>query len=82
MYKVLLEAGAERDLDNLERSVRERVIEQFLLLKENPRRGAKKLKGTKNAWRIRTGSWRVIYEINDTRKEIKIYRIKHRSRAY
>ena len=83
MYKVLLELRAEKDLGALELSLKERIIERLLLLKNNPRPvNAKKLVGSKNAWRLRVGDWRIIYEIKDKSKEIKIYRIKHRSRAY
>ncbi len=82
MYKILLERKVERDLDMLGGSLYKRIIERILLLSDNPRGGAKKLVTTKNAWRVRVGDWRIIYEISDNKKEIKIYRIKHRSRAY
>ncbi|MBI2639931.1 MAG: type II toxin-antitoxin system RelE/ParE family toxin [Candidatus Sungbacteria bacterium] len=82
MYRVLLESRAERDLGLLERSMHNRIIERLLKLRVNPRDSALKLIGSKNAWRIRIGDWRVLYEIDDGIKEVKIYRIKHRSRAY
>ena len=82
MYKVLVERRAERDLNTLERKMRNRVIAHLFGLGNAPRMNARKLEGSKNAWRIRIGDWRVIYEINDKQKEIKIYRIKHRSKAY
>ena len=82
MYKVLLESRAERDLDSLDSQMRNRIIAQLLKMKSNPRGNAVKLTDSKNAWRIRVGDWRIIYEINDKVKELKIYRIKHRSKAY
>ncbi|MBI2038774.1 MAG: type II toxin-antitoxin system RelE/ParE family toxin [Candidatus Niyogibacteria bacterium] len=82
MYKVLIERRAERDLNALEKSMRSRVIRYCLKLRDNPRANAKKLHGSPNAWRIRIGDLRVIYEIDDKRREVKIYRIKHRSKAY
>ena len=63
MYKVLIERGAERDLDKLEIKMRNRIITHFLIFKNNPRVNAKKLKGDDNAWRIRIGDFRIIYEI-------------------
>ncbi len=62
--------------------MRERVITHFLLLQNNPRSNAKKIEGSRNAWRIRIGDWRAIYEINDTAREVRVYLIKHRSKAY
>lgn len=82
MYKVLLERRAEKDLDALDGSLRKRIIGRLLLLRNNPRVGAKKLAGSKNAWRIRIGDWRIVYEIRDKAKEIRVYRVKHRSRVY
>ena len=83
MYKILIERTAEKDLDALDKTLRARVIERLLLLEKNPRlSAAKKLSGSRNAWRLRIGDWRVIYEIIDKSKEVKIYRIKHRSKAY
>ena len=82
MYKVLIERGAEQDLDRIEPKMRNRVIAHLLMLKNNSRTNAKKLKGTDNVWRIRVGDFRIIYEIEDKTKAIKIYRIKHRSKAY
>ena len=82
-YRVLLESRAEKDLDKLESTVRERVIRRLFLLRQNPRPpGAKKLEGVGFAWRIRIGDWRVIYEINDRRREVQVYRVRHRSDAY
>lgn len=82
-YKVLLESRAEKDLDKLENEMRRRVVARLLSLKNNPRpQGTKKLEGSKSAWRIRIGDWRAVYEINDKTREVKIYRVKHRSEGY
>lgn len=83
MHKVLIERGAEKDLNTLDKKVRNRIIEHVLLLRKTPRSPkSKKLIGSNNAWRLRVGDWRVIYEIDDKTKSIMIYRIKHRSKAY
>jgi len=82
-YKILLESRAEKDLDKLENEIRRRVMARLLLLRSNPRPpGAKKLEGSKFAWRIRVGDWRVVYEIYDKAREVKIYRVKHRREGY
>ncbi|MFY9493121.1 MAG: type II toxin-antitoxin system RelE/ParE family toxin [Minisyncoccia bacterium] len=83
MNRILLERQAERDLDALDLSLKKRIVGRVLLLAKNPRpHGSKKLTGSASAWRIRIGDWRVIYEIDDRLREVKIYRIKHRSKAY
>jgi len=70
-------------LNTLDRPVKNKVIERILLLSQNPRPvNSKKLIGAKLAWRLRIWDWRILYEVNDKRKEVKIYRVKHRSQAY
>lgn len=82
MYKILVERRAELDLQNLEKITRDRIVKYLLKLKNSPRLYGKKLRGSGSVWRIRVGDWRVLYEIYDKTKEVKIYRIKHRSNAY
>ncbi len=83
MHRVLLERQAENDLQALQRPLYKRIIERLLSLRQEPRpNGVKKLTGMRNAWRIREGDWRILYEISDANKEIKVYRIRHRNRAY
>jgi len=43
---------------------------------------AKKLKGSVSSWRIRSGDYRILYEIDDSQKLVKVYRIAHRKEAY
>jgi mRNA interferase RelE/StbE len=48
----------------------------------NPRPpGCKKLTGV-NAWRIRAGDWRVIYQIHDSRLIVLVIRVGHRREIY
>lgn len=83
MYKVLIEKRAEKDLKALDKYVEGKIVAHILLLKQNARpAGSKKLSGCVGAWRIRFSDYRIIYEINDASREIKVYRIKHRSKAY
>jgi len=83
VYSILIAKTAEKDLNVLDHLVKKRVVEHILYLKENPRSsGVKKLKGLTNAWRMRIADIRVLYEIDDKKKEVKIYRIKHRSKVY
>jgi mRNA interferase RelE/StbE len=52
-------------------------------LAENPRPpGCRKLVGGEGDWRLRVGDYRVLYEINDTRKVVRVLHVKHRREAY
>ena len=83
MYRVLLERAAERDLDRFSSEVHDRVIVAIQALKTNPRPpGCRKLVGSKNDWRIRVGDYRVIYEIADEIRVVRINRVRHRREVY
>jgi mRNA interferase RelE/StbE len=83
MFRVLLERAAEKDLTRLSRQVHDRVIDAIQRLAANPRPpGCCKLAGTKNDWRIRVGDYRVIYEIADEIRVVRVNRIRHRKEVY
>ncbi len=81
-YLVSLRASAEKELDGLPERVAERIIKRLLELETNPRPSdCKKLKGI-NAYRLRVGDYRVIFQINDKEKEVSIESIGHRKEIY
>ena len=83
MYEVLLERQAERDLRRLAIEDFRRMVLAIKSLADNPRpSGCRKITGSKSDWRIRVGSYRVIYEIEDRVQTVKIMRIRHRREAY
>lgn len=83
MYQLLVETSAEKDLENLSRELFNVIIKRILSLKENPHPlGTRKILGSKNDWRIRVGTYRIIYEIDDKTRTVKIFRVKHRKNAY
>lgn len=83
MYQVLIEKHAERNLKSLPHSLLKTIINHILSLRNNPWPvGVRKITGSKSDWRIRIGSYRVIYEIDDKAKVVKVFRVKHRKDVY
>jgi mRNA interferase RelE/StbE len=83
MYRVVVERSAEKDLRRLPLDVRFRAVDALRGLANDPRPvGSRKLAGTKHDWRIRIGAYRVIYEIADSAKIVRVYRIRHRREVY
>ena len=82
-YRVSILSGAEKELNSLPGVVIGRVADAIAGLSDNPRpMGCIKLAGTESRYRIRVGSYRVLYEIIDGRKLVEVYRIRHRSDVY
>jgi len=83
VYEVYLERAAERDLKRLLPADFERIITSIKNLSENPRPpSCRKITGSKRDWRIRIGEYRVIYEIDEKAKAVKVMRVRHRREAY
>lgn len=83
VYQVLLERLAERDLRRLADDMHDRVIEAIQSLADDPRPpGCRKLAGTKDDWRIRVGDYRVVYEIADVVRIVRVHRVRHRRDVY
>ena len=81
-FTVLIERSALKSLSKIPLDYRDRIIDAIRGLAEDPRpAGAKKLSGRK-AWRIRLGSYRVIYEINGDELIVLVVTVGHRKDVY
>lgn len=82
-YQVLLAKSATRELQRLPSKTQDRIIEALEDLEQNPRpQGCKKLAGSSHLWRIRSGDYRILYEIDDNKRIVDVNAIRHRSDAY
>ena len=83
MYEVYLEKAAENDLKRLPTTTFHRIIPHIKALAGDPRpAGCRKLTASKNDWRIRTGDYRILYEIDEKAKAVRIMRVRHRREVY
>jgi mRNA interferase RelE/StbE len=80
-FKVLLHTKAAKEIQKIEKQIRTRIIECSKQLCENPDKLGKPLKQS-DYWRLRVGDYRVIYEINQNKKQVIILFIGHRSKVY
>ena len=81
-YTVLGLSAIERELSRLRKKDYERIEAAILRLGEEPRpANCQKMKG-RDAWRIRVGEYRVIYEINDQARIVTILDVGHRKEIY
>ena len=80
MFKIDWIERSVEELDKLEQSISRRIIKKVGELIENPySRDIKRLKGV-DAFRLRVGDYRVIFEIEDD--TIRILKVGHRKNIY
>jgi len=80
MYWVELKPKAIRDLHGLPRSEARKILEKIKNLEQGLAGDIKKLTNFTPEYRMRIGSYRVLFEIEENK--IIIYRINHRKEAY
>lgn len=82
-YRVEVAAAAVRELRKLDRPAQRRVQAAIELLAVEPRpSGAKKLVGGNGEWRVRTGDYRIVYEIHDQVLLVLVVAVGHRREIY
>ena len=83
MYELLLAWQARRDLDQLPAEVYGRIVPKIHSLASEPRpSGCRKLSGSANDYRVRVGDYRILYEVADDVREVRILRVRHRREVY
>ncbi|HRN35604.1 MAG TPA: type II toxin-antitoxin system RelE/ParE family toxin [Flavobacteriales bacterium] len=82
-YRVELARSADRELWRLPEPYRTKVFRVIKLLGEDPRSsGSKKLKGSKDAWRIRLGPYRILYTVQDVLRIVRVESVGDRKDVY
>ena len=82
-YSVLLAPPAERQLKAFAESTQKRIITRLKALRHNPRpQGVKKLTGKDDLYRIREGTCRIIYTIQDKELVVLVVKIGDRKEVY
>ena len=81
-YRVEILRSAQKQLAKINPQDQARIIAAVRALADNPRPpGCKKLSG-RPAWRIRSGQYRVIYEIHEGRLLVLVVAVGHRREVY
>ncbi len=82
-YRIEVSPAAARQLRKLDPAARRRVQAAVELLAEEPRPArAKKLMGGDGEWRVRTGDFRIVYEIKDHVLLVLVLAVGHRREVY
>lgn len=82
-YQIEFSKVALKQLKRLPVNIKERIDKKILDLSIEPRpNGVKKLKNTENGYRIKVGSYRILYDIFDDILLITVVKLGHRSDVY
>jgi mRNA interferase RelE/StbE len=82
-FEIRWKPSAIRELRKLPKEMIARIVAAVEELAKDPHpTGARKLSGSRHTYRIREGSYRVVYDVDATIVVINIVRVAHRREAY
>jgi mRNA interferase RelE/StbE len=83
-YKILLKSSAAKEIEAVgSKDERRRSVEKLARLAADPRsQKAEKLAGYDDRYRIRQGPYRIVYHIDDSAREVTIFKVGHRKDVY
>ncbi|UZJ23660.1 type II toxin-antitoxin system RelE/ParE family toxin [Rhodococcus antarcticus] len=82
-YRITLTPAAARQMRKFDPQVRRQMQAALELLSSDPRPpAATQLVGGAGEWRVRTGDYRIVYEIEDEELLVLVLRVGHRREIY
>ena len=82
-YEIEISRTAEKQLRKLPRADQVRVVRTMQALADDPfPRGARKLSGYDDVFRVRTGRYRILYSVSERRLVIVVLKVGHRRDVY
>jgi mRNA interferase RelE/StbE len=82
MYRIRFRGKADKQIQKIPPPHFQRIQKQIEALKNDPRPlGAKQLEA-ETGYRVRVGDYRILYNVDDEKREVIVYRVKHRREVY
>ncbi len=82
-YTIQFKPLALRQFEKLPRDVQKRLTAKIEALRDDPfPTGCKKMEGVPDAWRIRAGDYRVVYQVHRGVLMILVLTVGHRKDVY
>ena len=81
-YKIYFRASVEKDFAAIPRNDLKRILHRIRALAEDPRpSGCEKLTG-QDRYRVRQGSYRIVYSVQDLELTVWVVKVGHRKKVY
>jgi len=81
-YKIFFKESVEKDFRSIPKKDLKKILSRIEALAKEPRpHGQEKLSGQEK-YRIRQGTYRIIYSIQDTELTVWVVKVGHRKDAY
>jgi len=82
-FELRIKPSVAKDLRGIPKADVRRILVRIEALRDDPRApGCEKLAGGKELYRVREGTYRVVYAIHDEQVVVEVVRVGHRGEVY
>jgi mRNA interferase RelE/StbE len=82
-YRVEIKKSAQKEIRKLPKEIRQKVVAIINGLYRQPLPAeSKKIKGSNEVYRIRQGTYRIVYQVYKDRLVVIVVRVQHRKGVY
>jgi len=82
-YKLLIKPSAVKEIESAPKKDRVRIINRIQGLSSDPRPpGCEKLSGHDDRYRVRQGTYRIVYSVSDASLVVCVVKVGHRKEIY
>jgi mRNA interferase RelE/StbE len=82
-YELRFKPSVAKDLRGIPKTDVRRVLSRIQALRDDPRApGCEKLAGGDELYRVRQGTYRIVYAIHDEQVVVEVIRVGHRREVY
>jgi mRNA interferase RelE/StbE len=82
-YELRFKASVAKDLRGIPKADVRRILTRIEALRDDPRApGCEKLAGNEELYRVRQGTYRIVYGIHDEQVVVEVIRVGHRREVY
>lgn len=82
-YEVVVLRPAEKEIRRLAPKIRRQILEKLVALETNPRpQDVRCLHVVERGYRVDSGEYRILYEIDDAERRVVVRVVKHRKDVY
>jgi len=82
-YKILIKPSAAKEIEFAPKKDRLRIIKRIQDLSSDPRPpGCEKLSGYDDKYRVRQGTYRIVYSVSDASLVVCVVKVGHRKEIY
>lgn len=81
-YVVKLKPSVKKQLKRLDKKQAERILVKIYLLTDDPFPNASEPMVGRDAYRLRVGDYRIIYEVHNQELLVQVIRVGHRKDVY